>query len=1034
MTFDIVQRNEQFLSIAREMSAIAVSLEASARVDQQHDICARLHALSRDLRRLSTEAAADFHAHIAEFRRVREAVTDRESMFRSFAEDLPHNVVRWDCAGNYLYVNPTHERTLMKSAAELIGTRVPESHDQVVAAITHAVATGEAVPFVRQRVPDGNGELRVHEISIVPERSGEGEILSVFGIGCDVTEQVRIQEAMEASERQFRTLAENLPNFLARYTPDAKITYFNPKLEMLMGCRTDEVAGRTPTQIVTSGVLDELESGIHETVRLGNENQIELVMEQEDGEQITHHIYFVAERDAVGTVVSVLAIGHDITDRKRAEAEQRSQYEEILRLNGRFEKKAQELVEARARLLNVLHTIPDMVWQKDAEGVYLFCNHAFERMTGRREFEIIGKTDYQLFSEEQADFFRARDRAAIEARRISIHEESVTWSDTGERTLLETRKVPLFDAKGDVTGVLGVARDVTERKRIEEMLAGREREFRTLVEHSPDTIVRHDKEFRRVYVNPTFAALVEGDTAELVGNKSLDYLGGPDPLLYEQKLGEVFASGKALEFELHWRQKDGGECCHLVKLTPEYSATGTVECVLAVGRDISELQVSRQKIHRMAYYDQLTALPNRTLFSDRLRQMFGDDSTKRKLAGVMMIDMDRFKGINDTMGHAVGDELLRQAAGRLSTCVRSCDTVARFGGDEFAILLPNIRDRCVPEEISRRILRTFDEPFELNGKEVFVSCSIGIALYPVNSIEADDLMQYADSAMYAAKRSGRRNFRFYSKNLTADAAAHLQLESELLHAIERGELELHYQPKVSLLDNEVIGSEALLRWRRPGVGFVPPSQFIPVAEEAGLITDLGEWVLREACRTAAEWNAGSATIHKVAVNLSARQFQLSDLADTIGRILRETGCRSEWLELEITESLLLEEDETVLGTLSAFRSMGLTIAIDDFGTGYSALYYLARFPIDTLKIDRSFIQQVTRDQRHAELVKAILSIAQCLGQQVVAEGVETAEQAAFLKTNGCQVAQGFLYSKPLPKPDMVSLPRTLALVRARPYC
>jgi EAL domain-containing protein (putative c-di-GMP-specific phosphodiesterase class I) len=310
---------------------------------------------------------------------------------------------------------------------------------------------------------------------------------------------------------------------------------------------------------------------------------------------------------------------------------------------------------------------------------------------------------------------------------------------------------------------------------------------------------------------------------------------------------------------------------------------------------------------------------------------------------------------------------------------------------------------------------------------VFVSCSIGIALYPADSVEADDLMKYADSAMYLAKRSGRRSFRFYSKDLTVDATAHLLLESELRHAIERGELELHYQPKVSLRDNEVIGSEALLRWKRPGVGLVPPSQFIPIAEETGLIADLGKWVLREACRTAAEWNAGDAALHKVAVNLSARQFQFRDLAGMVGEILDETACRPEWLELEITESVLLEEDGSILSTLSALKCMGLSIAIDDFGTGYSALSYLARFPIDTLKIDRSFVQKMTTDRRHAELVKAILLIAQCLGQQVVAEGVETAEQGTFLQVNGCQVAQGFLYSKPLPKPDMTLMPRYLEL-------
>ncbi|MEC5406545.1 EAL domain-containing protein [Paraburkholderia sp. MPAMCS5] len=572
------------------------------------------------------------------------------------------------------------------------------------------------------------------------------------------------------------------------------------------------------------------------------------------------------------------------------------------------------------------------------------------------------------------------------------------------------------------TAVCG-SRDIPERGHPE---ASREPEFRSLVERMPDLVVHYDRDLRRTYVNPAFAAFAEGGAASLIGKKPSERSSWQYAATFEQKLAQVFATGMGLEFEVPgWRDLSDNQCSYLVRLVPEFDADGAVETVMSVGRDIRELTASRQKIQWLAFHDPVTALPNRALFKERLEQTIAaGGNARRGLIGVMMVDLDRLKSVNDTMGHAIGDELLRQAAERLQDCVRSRDTVARIGGDEFAVLLPAVHDKGALEDIARAMVARLDEGFSLQGREVFISCSIGIALYPTDSAKAEDLVQYADLAMYRVKRSGRRNFCFYSKELTVHASMHLQLDSELRRAIERGELALHYQPKVTG-NGEVIGSEALLRWKRTGGGFVSPQHFIPIAEESGLIVDLGKWVLHEACRAAAEWNAPGVVLHKVAVNLSARQFRFFDLVAMVEEILRETGCRPEWLELELTESLFLEEDDNVLDALSSLKSMGLSIAIDDFGTGYSALSYLTRFPIDTLKIDQSFIHKVITDKRHAELVKAILSIARCLGLEVVAEGVETPEQEAFLRANGCTTAQGFLYSRPLPKPEMTALLKQL---------
>ncbi|MBB3649650.1 diguanylate cyclase (GGDEF)-like protein/PAS domain S-box-containing protein [Rhizobium sp. BK619] len=583
----------------------------------------------------------------------------------------------------------------------------------------------------------------------------------------------------------------------------------------------------------------------------------------------------VAKRPSAdpAAATTLLALSRDITERKQAE---------------------DAINSVRTQLLSVLQTMPDMIWVKDMNGVYLLCNHTFERLTGMAEAEVVGKTDFELFDIERARFFQQSDKAAIKAGEcILSDEEWVVSQEDGQTILLETRKVPVMDAGGNVVGVLGVARDVTE------------------------------------------------------------------------------------------------------------------------------LNVSRQKIHQMAFYDPLTSLPNRSLFNDRLRQMITSAGSRRQRAGVMLIDIDHFKVVNDTMGHPVGDQLLCQAAARLHASVRDYDTVARLGGDEFAILLPDISQGDDLGRIASNILEKFRESFLLDSQEVFISCSVGIALYPADSADANDLVKYADSAMYLAKRSGRNSFRFYSKDLTASAEERMRLESDLRRAIERGELELHYQPKVLLDSGVMVGCEALLRWRHPEMGMIPPVRFIPVAEDTGLIVELGRWVMREACQTATELNTDSRSPHKVAINLSVKQFQSAGLVKSIAEILDETGCCAEWVEIEITESLLLDQKDETLQALSELRSMGFSIAIDDFGTGYSALNYLARFPIDTLKIDRSFINST--DKRNEELVKAILSIARCLGQSVVAEGVETAEQAAFLVANGCGTAQGFLYSKAVPKADILAL-------------
>ena len=412
--------------------------------------------------------------------------------------------------------------------------------------------------------------------------------------------------------------------------------------------------------------------------------------------------------------------------------------------------------------------------------------------------------------------------------------------------------------------------------------------------------------------------------------------------------------------------------------------------------------------------ESVKGMPNRLLLSDPISQTIADAAYHGLQFGLMLLDLDNFKQVNDTLGHGVGDRLLCETAKRMQDCVRTYDTVARLGGDEFAILLPDVRKGDDLATIAGKILHALTEPFVIDGRELFVTGSIGIALYPGDSTEIDALYKYADSAMYHAKKMGRNNFQFYAKEFTMRSLERMEIGTALRRARKNGELALYYQPQIELQTGCLVGAEALLRWHRPGHGMVMPDRFIPLAEESGMIVGIGEWVLSTACQAVVCWNRGRANPVRVAVNLSTRQFIRNDLVGSVRRILAETGCKAAWLELEITESLLLEDSSEVAAMLAALHSMGLSIAIDDFGTGYSALSYLNRFPVSLIKIDRSFVNGIPEQRDKRELAKAMLSIAAALRLESVAEGVETPEQAQYLMAHGCRLAQGYLFGKPMP--------------------
>ncbi len=453
------------------------------------------------------------------------------------------------------------------------------------------------------------------------------------------------------------------------------------------------------------------------------------------------------------------------------------------------------------------------------------------------------------------------------------------------------------------------------------------------------------------------------------------------------------------------------------------------QAVMALVRDITERRQAEEQITFLAYHDSLTALANSRLFKDRLQHAISQAERNRQKLAVMFLDLDRFKLINDTMGHSSGDELLKIASQRLIDAVRKTDSVAvnianmnpsvaRLGGDEFTILLEGLEKLQPVAYIADRIINNIGLPMALGRQEVHVSTSMGIAIYPEDGEEADELLRHADTAMYHAKAQGRNNFQFYNESMNRSSAELLELESNLHKSLDNGELCLYYQPQASVEHLRIEGMEALIRWRHPKKGFISPSVFVPVAEETGMISRIGEWTLREACRQGVRWLNDGYDIRKISVNLSARQLKDKNLAALIKSVLDETGMPAAKLGIELTESAIILEPETALVRLKAIKELGVSLSLDDFGTGYSSLSYLKSFPIDTLKIDQAFVRDVRVEHEDAALVQAIITMAHGLGMEVIAEGVERQDQLDFLCTHGCDSIQGYLFSRPLPAEDI----------------
>jgi diguanylate cyclase (GGDEF)-like protein/PAS domain S-box-containing protein len=566
--------------------------------------------------------------------------------------------------------------------------------------------------------------------------------------------------------------------------------------------------------------------------------------------------------------------------------------------------------------------------------------------------------------------------------------------------------------------------DVIARQRTEKALQESEQRFRQLVAMSSDWYWEQDKDLRFTTVTGGFSGKAGIALGRILGKTHWEYVAGmADSDAGREHIAQVTAHEPFHNFEYQALDDNGELRWFCVNGQPVFDEDGGFCGYRGTGSDITARKLTEQRVHHVAQHDVLTGLPNRSLLQDRLGQAISYSSRSGHPVWVMLIDLDRFKFVNDSMGHKAGDVLLVTVAARLRASLRDTDTVARLSGDEFVVILAEHHDQRLSPDIVQRVMDSVAQPVMLGTKEFFVTASIGVAVYPSEGTSADSLIEHADIAMYRAKKLGRNNFQFYTPAMNEESLERVRIEGALRNALERDEFVLHYQPQVDLASGQIVGMEALIRWKHPELGMVPPSRFVGVAEETGLIVPIGAWVMRTACARNKAWQDAGLPRLRVAVNLSARQFGAPGLVESIEQVLADTALAPDCLEIELTESLFMSDVTPAVDLLHRMKALGVNLSIDDFGTGYSSLSYLSRFPIDVLKIDRSFVADITDDANDAAIVTSIIALAHNLKLSVIAEGVETAAQLDYLRKHGCDEMQGYYFSKPLPADEFEQLLR-----------
>ena len=958
----------------------------------------------------------------------RRALADRERMLAkaedvaqlgSWVWELPNNRLSWSKQMYQIYGLPS---TTARSDLWEIMRDFTHADDQVHLHRFIELSLRQRDPTVAEfRITRADGMVR----NIIAESHAlnepDGSARRRIGTLQDITERKRAEHALRRSEEQYRTIVETVQEGIWQFDVQQRTTFANPKMAEMLGYSAAEMAQRTLFEFMGDQDNAVVAAQI-ERCRQGFAEHHELAFRRKDGTVLWTRASTNPLHDAHGNYCGCLAMLTDITERKRND--------DALHLlaTGTAAYVGREfftmLVQHLARALDVSYALVTECVDpatKKMRTLGFFAHGSvqpnFEYLLAGTPCEIVMDRGSECFFPEhlQSLFPNHPDLVNMGAHSyLGVPLTASSGKPLGHLCVLDTRPMHKMEwAAKIMTAFAERTAAELRRQRAEQQT----QKLSSAVEQTADAVLITDRNGTIEYVNRAFEQISGYSAAEAVGQRPSLVKSGKHDVTYYQKLWRCLHAGEVYRDVLVNQRKSGELYFEEITISPLRDTAGVITHFISTGKDITERMQSQERLHFMAHHDALTELPNRALFLDRLSQSVAYARWHRRLVAIMFLDLDRFKHINDTLGHDAGDQLLRALATRLKATLRERDTVARFGGDEFAVLLDDVASEKDVALLANKVLETMKQPYLIGGHEFHLTASIGISLCPGDGHDNSSLLRNADIAMYRAKELGKNTYQFYSAEMSHRAFERLTLETSLRRALENQEFVVYYQPQVNMTTHELLGMEALLRWQHPELGLMAPTDFLALLEETGLIVAVGDWVLRSACEQAQAWHTAGLDPMRIAVNLSGHQLRQPNFFSTVTQLVKTCRLPSGCLELEITENVLMQDAERALSALSNVDRKAIRIAIDDFGTGYSSLSHLKRFPIDTLKIDRSFMRDLTTDPQDAAIVRSVIAMARSLNLDVVAEGVEHDEQLAFLRNEHCDVIQGYFVSPPLPAPE-----------------